>query len=131
MEQNREVFALPGNITSRTSYGTNFLIKHGAKLVQSFRDVIDELPAALREKLDIREKAENSLCTKPKPVPKEEEKLLLLLRPDEAVHFDKLYRSSEMDIGELSERLINLELDGRIRRLPGNMYARVERFPEG
>src|SRR5215813_816368 len=48
-EQGREVFAVPGNITSQTSFGTNFLIKDGAKLVQHWRDVVEELPRDVRE----------------------------------------------------------------------------------
>ena len=47
MEQNREVFAVPGNITSRNSFGTNYLIKDGAKLVQQWQDVVSELPAEI------------------------------------------------------------------------------------
>ncbi|MBN2243971.1 MAG: DNA-processing protein DprA [Acidobacteria bacterium] len=130
MEQNREVFALPGNITSRTSYGTNFLIKQGAKLVQSYRDVIDEMPGALRERINSVEIKASPRCMELKLVSEEEKRLLLCLKLDEATHFDSLYHCSEMGIGELSERLINLELEGWIRRLPGNTYVRVERFPE-
>ncbi len=44
MEQNREVLAVPGNITSKNSFGTNYLIKSGAKLVQQWQDVVSELP---------------------------------------------------------------------------------------
>src|SRR4030095_10247305 len=50
-EQGREVFAVPGNITSQTSFGPNYLIKDGAKLVQQWRDVVEELPLQLREKI--------------------------------------------------------------------------------
>jgi DNA processing protein len=52
MEQNREVFAVPGNITSRNSFGTNYLIKGaGAKLVQQWQDVASELPAEIAAQL--------------------------------------------------------------------------------
>ncbi|MBN2319591.1 MAG: DNA-processing protein DprA [Acidobacteria bacterium] len=130
MEQNREVFAVPGNITSPVSYGPNFLIKQGAKLVQSYRDVIDEMPGVLQEKIYSREKAYSSRCLKLNLVSEEEKRLLLFLKLDEATHFDKLYHYGDMDIGDLSERLINLELEGWIRRLPGNMYIRAKRFPD-
>ncbi len=51
MEQGREVFAVPGNITSKMSWGPNLLIKQGAKLVQEWTDVVDELPAGVRRRL--------------------------------------------------------------------------------
>ena len=47
-EQNREVYAVPGNITSAQSFGPNLLIKQGAKLVDQWLDVIEELPAPIR-----------------------------------------------------------------------------------
>src|SRR5262249_39775250 len=55
MEHNREVFALPGNLTSPQSFGPNFLIKQGAKLVQSWRDVVEEMPAEPRHQILSRE----------------------------------------------------------------------------
>src|SRR5581483_5919574 len=50
-EQGREVFAVPGNITSQTSFGPNYLIKDGAKLVQHWRDVVEEMPRAMKEQI--------------------------------------------------------------------------------
>jgi len=127
MEQDREVFAIPGNITSSSSYGPNYLIKEGAKLVQSFRDVIDELPGAIRKEIGSREEEiEKDATGEPQVVSKEERRILMSLKLDEATHFDKLYQSLEMDIAELSERLLNLELEGRIRKLPGNLYIRIK-----
>jgi DNA processing protein len=130
MEQNREVFAIPGNITSRASYGPNFLIKQGAKLVQSYKDVIDEMPGTFQDKIESGCKAAGPHCRKLNLVSEEERRILLFLKLDEAIHFDKLYYYIGMDIGDLSERLINLELEGWIRRLPGNMYVRIERLPQ-
>jgi DNA processing protein len=57
MEQNREVFALPGNLTSPQSFGPNYLIKQGAKLVQTWRDIVEELPPDLRQEIFIMEDA--------------------------------------------------------------------------
>ena len=50
-EQNRDVFAVPGNITSKNSFGTNYLIKDGAKLVQQWQDVVNELPAEIAARI--------------------------------------------------------------------------------
>ena len=51
MEQNREVMAVPGNITSKNSFGTNYLIKSGAKLVQQWQDVVNELPSEISARI--------------------------------------------------------------------------------
>jgi DNA processing protein len=51
LEQNRDVFAIPGNLTSPASYGPNYLIKQGAKLVQSWKDVVEEMPASIRDEI--------------------------------------------------------------------------------
>jgi DNA processing protein len=127
MEQNREVFALPGNLTSPQSFGPNFLIKQGAKLVQTWRDIVEELPSEIRQKIFIKEDAK----TPDKPVldllSEEEIKLLHLLKTDEAIQFDKLYRGSGLSIPHMSDLLLNLEMAGRIRQLPGNLYVRIRK----
>ena len=122
---------MPGNITSPASYGPNFLIKQGAKLVQSYRDVIDEMPGALQETILSFEEVSGEIASlKSDLVSEEEKRLLTFLKLDQATHFDKLYHQCGMDIAALSERLLNLELEGLIRRLPGNIYIRVGRIQE-
>lgn len=124
MEQNREVFGLPGNLTSPQSFGPNFLIKQGAKLVQSWRDVVEELPSELRREILIRE---DTPCRKPGLglLSSDEESVLGLLKADEAVQFDKIYRASGLSIPELSRLMLRLEMQGHIRQLPGNLYVRI------
>jgi DNA processing protein len=128
MEQNREVFALPGNLTSPRSFGPNFLIKQGAKLVQSWRDVAEELPSDLRHSILARG---NSTGDSHQPelemLTEEEIKVLHLLESDEAVHFDRVLKRSGLAITRLSEVLLRLEMNGRVRQVPGNLYVRLVR----
>jgi DNA processing protein len=127
MEQNREVFALPGNLTSPQSFGPNFLIKQGAKLVQSWRDVVEELPVDLRREILIREDARPPQKSELGLLSREEQSLLELLKLDEATQFDKVYCSSGLGIPQLSDLLLNLEMRGWIRQLPGNLYVRIRK----
>jgi len=127
MEQNREVFAVPGNLTSPQSFGPNFLIKQGAKLVQIWRDVVEELPAEVRHAILVREdtrapqKQELDLSTE------EESKILAMLGYDEATQFDRILQKSGMTVPQLSELLLNLEMRGQIRQVPGNLFIRITR----
>ena len=124
MEQNREVFALPGNLTTPQSFGPNFLIKQGAKLVQSWRDIVEELPPDLRQEILIREDAKAPAKAELELLSDEENRILGLLRMDEATQFDKIFRSSGLGISRVSDLLLNLEMNGWIRQLPGNLYVR-------
>ncbi len=127
MEQNREVFAIPGNLTTPQSFGPNFLIKQGAKLVQSWRDVVEELPPELRQDILVREDAKPPGKLELELLSPEEISVLDHLKMDEATQFDKIFRSSGADISKLSGLLLNLEMGGWIRQLPGNMYVKLRK----
>jgi DNA processing protein len=127
MEQNREVFALPGNLTSPQSFGPNFLIKQGAKLVQSWRDVVEEMPADLRREILIHEDARPQRRSELDLLSGEEQGVLDLLKTDEATQFDKVFCSSGLGIPQLSSLLLDLETRGWIRQLPGNLYVRIRK----
>jgi DNA processing protein len=131
MEQNREVLAVPGNITSKNSFGTNYLIKSGAKLVQQWQDVVAELPAEisaaiLPPKLDNANAKEDA--KQPELVPaglkENERKIWQTLSPDEPTHIDALLETSGLSFGDLSSALLGLEMRELIRALPGKCYAR-------
>jgi len=130
-EQGREVFAVPGNITSQTSFGPNYLIKDGAKLVQHWRDVVEELPRDVKERIlgvdrRKREDAQSNVQPMFEPVAlsDDERKLLDLLTADGPSHIDQLLISSGMNSSELMTALLGLEMKDRIRELPGKSYIK-------
>ena len=125
VDQNREVFALPGNLTSPQSYGPNFLIKQGAKLVQTWRDIVDELPPDIRREMLGQEDAKPLREPELDMLSEEEIRLLEFLKPDEALQFDKIHCASRLGISHLSNLLLNLEMRGRIRQLPGNLFVKT------
>ncbi len=131
LEQNRELFAVPGNVTNRNSWGPNTLIKQGAKLTATWEDVWEELPAEIRLKLAPPEKpatesaAPASLFASDQLSP-HERKVYALLKADEAVHIDELVErlGPEISSSEIFAALFELELAGKIRQLPGKNYVR-------
>jgi DNA processing protein len=127
MEQNREVFAIPGNLTSPQSFGPNFLIKQGAKLVQTWRDIADELPPDIRQKIFIKEDARPCRTPGLAMLSEEECRLLDLLKTDETLQFDWLCRTSSLAVSRLSDLLLNLEMKGWVRQLPGNLYVKLRK----
>lgn len=128
-EQGREVFAVPGNITSQTSFGPNFLIKDGAKLVQLWRDVVDELPREAKERLfGIERPASTKSNVHPifdvVDLSESERKILDILSADVPAHIDQLLISSEMSSSDLMNALLGLEMKDRIKQLPGKSFIK-------
>jgi DNA processing protein len=133
IEQNREVFAVPGNITSRNSFGTNYLIKGaGAKLVQQWQDVAAEMPPQLAAKLlpppFTETRAEPSLTNKlalvPEGLSQTETSVFRLLTADSPAHVDCLVDKSKLPITELTAALLALEMRELVRALPGRCFVR-------
>jgi DNA processing protein len=131
IEQDREVFAVPGNITSRNSFGTNYLIKGaGAKLVQQWQDVASELPQPIAASLlpppfARREKSlPDALAALPQGLSVNETAVLKMLVTDSPVHIDALVEKSQLSISDLTAALLTLEMKEFIRALPGKCFVR-------
>ena len=131
LEQGREVFAVPGNITSRNSFGTNYLIKGaGAKLVQQWQDVASELPPEIAARLLPPEpkKKEKGLAEQlslmPEGLTEIERSVLKSLSSDDPIHIDTLVHASQVSFSELTSALLGLEMRELIRQLPGKCFVR-------
>jgi DNA processing protein len=131
IEQNREVFAVPGNITSRNSFGTNYLIKGaGAKLVQQWQDIATELPQQIAAKLlppPVTVKANTigqRLSLMPEGLTATETSVFKLLTPDSPAHVDWLIDKSKLAVPELTAALLSLEIRDLVRALPGRCFVR-------
>jgi DNA processing protein len=140
LDQGREVFAVPGNITSKMSWGPNLLIKQGAKLVQDWNDVVVDLPPEVRRNLI--ESGKNRLlaqglsdrcATSEGPQASllgsqgnVSRRLLEKLNPDASVHLDVLLETLEdFSPSELIAALFELEMTGLVKQLPGKNFVKV------
>src|SRR6185436_8632397 len=133
MEQNREVFAVPGNITSRNSFGTNYLIKGaGAKLVQQWQDIASELPREIAAELlppprrRSKKKGEliDQLQLTPPDLSEDERTVFKLLTTDSPLQIDALAETTKLSITQLTTALLSLEMRELIRALPGKCFVR-------
>lgn len=122
LEQNREIFAVPGSIRSFKSTGPHALIKQGAKLVENSRDVLEELFPDYRPP---SRTPRSSAPVDPQEDLSAEQRQVLAAVETEPVHIDVLVRRLDMEPGRLSALLLELELQGRVRQAPGNRIYRA------
>jgi DNA processing protein len=136
MEQNRDVYAVPGNVTNKNAWGPNTLIKQGAKLTATWEDIWEDLPSQIRLGLEDEMGAAGRGESKPggtaslfndTPLPEHERIVFDKLRHDESVQLDELIEQLEAELGsaEIFTALFELELAGRVRQLPGKNYVRA------
>src|ERR1700722_2451947 len=136
MEQNRDVYAVPGNVTNKNAWGPNTLIKQGAKLTATWEDVWEDLPSQVRLQLedelaaagqDESKRSGTASLFNETPLPDHERKVMDRLRHDEATQLDDLMERLEAELGsaEIFTALFELEIAGRVKQLPGKNYVRT------
>lgn len=119
LEQGRKLYAVPGNIGSLTSKGTNSLIKQGATLVEGVDDILRDLGMQMREK-------GQAIRVRPMPALTQEENTVFCCLTHEPKHIDSIMTESCALAGKLGGVLINLELKGLAKQLPGKYFIREE-----
>jgi DNA processing protein len=131
-EQNRDLFAVPGNVTNKGSWTPNTLIKQGAKLTATWEDVWEDLTSQVRLQLEdmapIESKPETTASLLPEPGLRPQEAMVLeVLRCDVSLQIDEILEALETGLtsSEVFTALFELELAGRIRGLPGKNYVRT------
>jgi DNA processing protein len=114
-EQGREVFAVPGSIFAAATEGPHRLIQYGAKLVHDAADILDELPGGLR------------MADAQWPLEPDEplRDVLAAFTSEEAIHIDSVALKLGRSVSNVSEAVLQLELGGWIRAMPGSRYVRA------
>jgi len=117
LDQGREVFAVPGNINSKTSIGTNSIIKEGAKLVTSAEDILEELQFLVQpRKTDHQVQAETRLDG--------DHKKIFEILGDQPIQIDNIVKNAALPVSHALEILLELELDGLVRQVSGKKFVK-------
>ncbi|MDC0357622.1 DNA-processing protein DprA [Oligoflexia bacterium] len=121
MEEGREVLVVPGSITHSQYEGSNRLIRQGAVLARSVEDILEELP-----QLNISKTEEKVATRATEKLPPAQAEIIAVLRKQDSVHYDELCRRVKgqgKKEGLFAENILELELLGRVVRVPGNLIA--------
>jgi DNA processing protein len=121
LDQGREVFAMPGNIQLEQSKGPHWLIKQGAKLIETVEDVLEELRLAMPVKMP------NAECLMPNegreyPELNDEEKKIVACLSFEPKHLDVIALEAGLPVHQISSLIMMLELKKVVRQLPGKLF---------
>jgi DNA processing protein len=119
LEQGREVFAVPGNITSSLSNGTHNLIKQGAKLVNNYRDILEEIPGIVTQEINTKEISAEKFSLS------EEEQIIYKIISNEPLQIDEIIEVSKLSASKVSEILLNLELKDLIKEIEGKKFIKL------
>jgi DNA processing protein len=119
LEQGREVFAVPGNITSSLSNGTHNLIKQGAKLVNNYRDILEEIPGIVIQETNTKEISAEKFSLS------EEDQIIYKIISNEPIHIDEIIEVSKLSASKVSGILLNLELKDLIKEIEGKKFIKL------
>jgi DNA processing protein len=119
LEESRDIFAVPGPVTSPKSQGTHALIKQGAKLVGTVEDILEEYPQWMPGDLTIN----SNSAKEPEPELSADEQTLVDLLQNRPMTIDELLAGSQFNFGHLHSVLLNLLLTKRVEQLAGSLYA--------
>ncbi len=131
LNQGRDVLAVPGNVTSEKSAGTNNLIREGATPVVGFSNIADQLPERLKARInELYQEANRRSFPQKNPeeydmgLDEEERKVFSLLSVDHPMHIDKIADRSLVRMSKLLGSILSLEMKGLVEHLPGNHYIK-------
>jgi len=131
-EQNRDLYAVPGNVTNKGSWTPNMLIQQGAKLVATWEDIWEDLPSQVRIGLESEAMGESRDETPasllPEPLLRPHEAMVLeVLKCDDSLQLDEILELMELQLtsSEVFTALFELEMAGRVRQLPGKNYVKT------
>ena len=124
LEQDRQVFAIPGQIDQQSFAGPHRLIKEGAKLVEGPEDIVDELSPMISRKSPARVVQREEVLHGAHAEMGERERMLWSVLGTEPLHIDDITRKLDLSVSQTAELLLRLEIKGLIRQLPGTFFVR-------